>query len=167
MSDPQGDAAHTDTPDDENSAQSEPSANTDTPRQLEDELAQEALAAEQEDPHRGAVPPGYDWPTHGGYLGCLMGVVFALVLAPLGYIIFGFLGAALAISLGGFGVGLAAAITIIAWLATFIALTRLGWRLGKHFLREYPQATGATWGESDEFAQLASSVPADQALAEE
>ncbi|MBF6589396.1 MAG: hypothetical protein IVW57_02555, partial [Ktedonobacterales bacterium] len=28
-----------------------------------------------EDPFEGAVPPGYSWPTHGGYLGCLVGVI--------------------------------------------------------------------------------------------
>jgi len=149
-------------PDDESTPANEPSENA---TRREDELAQGVLAAESADPHRGAVPPGYDWPTHGGYLGCLMGVVFALVLAPLGYILFGFLGAALAISLGGFGVGLAVAITVMVYIAVFIALSRLGWRLGKHFLREYPQPAGATWGESDEFAQLAAST--DSALAEE
>ena len=165
MSDPRGDAAPPPTPNDETTVHSKYSKTTHHPQRLEDELAQEAVAAERADPHRGAVPPGYDWPTHGGYLGCLMGGVFALILAPLGYIIFGFLGAALAAALGGFGVGLAAAITMIAYIATFIILSQLGWRLGKHFLREYPQAAGATWGESDEFGQL--TAPADQALAEE
>ncbi len=59
-----------------------------------------------EDPrHEGATPPGYDWPTHGGYLGCLLAVMFACLLAPLGYIVVGFLGAFLSQPLGAVGVG--------------------------------------------------------------
>ena len=96
-------------------------------------------AAAVDDPHEGALPAGYDWPTHGGYLGCLLGVVTAFVLAPLGYIIFGFLGATLASALGGFGVALAAIVTIAVYLTVFVALARLGWALGKRFYREYPQ----------------------------
>jgi len=93
-----------------------------------------------EDPYEGATPPGYEeWPTHGGYLGCLMGVVLALVLAPVGYIVFGLIGAALFHPLGYAGVWLAGAITVIAYLVCFVALAQLGWRLGKHFYREYPR----------------------------
>jgi hypothetical protein len=86
----------------------------------------------------GATPPGYDeWPTHGGYLGCLIAVMFACLLAPLGYILVGFLGALLARPLGGFGVALAIAITAITYIAIFVGLVRLGWRMGKRYLREY------------------------------
>ncbi|MEO7002695.1 MAG: hypothetical protein ABI068_12865 [Ktedonobacterales bacterium] len=170
MSDPQPDAANM--PDKASSAGSiEHAEDVPNPSAEDALIARGDRATSAEERYAGAVPPGYDWPTHGGYLGCLMGVVFALVLAPLGYIIFGFLGATLAISLGGFGVGLAAAITIIAYVALFIVLSRAGWRLGKHFLREYPQAAGQTWGEwgeRDEIAQLARpATTPDQAVAEE
>jgi hypothetical protein len=104
-----------------------------------------------EDPrYEGATPPGYDWPTHGGYLGCLLGVMFACLLAPLGYIAVGFLGAFLAQPLGAVGVAIAVLVTIIGYLAIFIGLTRLGWRMGKRFLREYPQPVRPVWGEDDE-----------------
>ena len=35
---------------------------------------------EAENPEAGAVPPGYDWPTHGGYLGCLLGMMPACLV---------------------------------------------------------------------------------------
>jgi hypothetical protein len=89
----------------------------------------------------GATPPGYDeWPTHGGYLGCLIAVMFACLLAPLGYILVGFLGAFLSRPLGGFGVAVAIVITAAAYIAVFIGLVRLGWSMGKRYLREYPEA---------------------------
>lgn len=89
----------------------------------------------------GATPPGYDeWPTHGGYLGCLIAVMFSCLLAPLGYILIGFLGAFLSRPLGGFGVALAIIVTVVAYVAVFVALTRLGWSMGKRYLREYPEA---------------------------
>ncbi len=113
-----------------------------SPAPTPDEADATDPTAEQpaEDPYEGATPPGYDeWPTHGGYLGCLMGVVLAFVLAPIGYIVFGLIGSALFPSLGYAGVWLAGAITVIAYLACFVGLARLGWRLGKRFYREYPQ----------------------------
>ncbi|HUY76992.1 MAG TPA: hypothetical protein VMV29_09490 [Ktedonobacterales bacterium] len=120
---------------------------TDTPGDLETLDALGSPDAEEapitEDPHEGATPPGYDeWPTHGGYLGCLMGVVLALVLAPVGYILFGLIGSALFQPLGYAGVWLAGAITVIVYLVCFVGLVRLGWRLGKHFYREYPLPAG-------------------------
>ncbi|HET9981480.1 MAG TPA: hypothetical protein VFQ32_13610, partial [Ktedonobacterales bacterium] len=36
---------------------------------------------EAELPEAGAVPPGYDWPTHGGYLGCLLAMMPACLIA--------------------------------------------------------------------------------------
>lgn len=95
----------------------------------------------------GATPPGYDWPTHGGYLGCLLAVMLSCLLAPLGYLVVGFLGALLSPSLGGAGVGIAIAVTVVGYVALFVGLTRLGWRMGKRYLREYPQPQGQTWGE--------------------
>ncbi len=117
-------------------------------RQAVDSGAAEAVAEDER--YRGATPPGYDWPTHGGYLGCLLGVMAACLVAPLGYILFGFLGAFLARPLGGFGVALAIIVTVGAYLALFVALTRLGWFMGKRFLREYEQPARPVWGEDDE-----------------
>lgn len=104
----------------------------------------------EDERYRGATPPGYDWPTHGGYLGCLLGVMIACLLAPLGYIVFGFVGAFLAHPLGGVGIALAVIITIGAYLAVFVGLTRLGWSMGKRFLREYEQPMRPVWGEDDD-----------------
>lgn len=108
------------------------------------------LGKRDDDPaHAGATPPGYDWPTHGGYLGCLLAVMVSCLLAPLSYILVGFLGAFLSPTLGGAGVGIAIAVTAIAYVALFIGLARLGWSMGRRFLREYPQPAGAAprWGE--------------------
>lgn len=105
---------------------------------------------EQDERYRGATPPGYDWPTHGGYLGCLLGVMIACLIAPLGYVVFGFLGAILHPSLGGFGVAVAVIATVAVYLAIFVALSRLGWWMGKRFLREYEQPVRPVWGEDDE-----------------
>jgi len=106
-----------------------------------------------DDPYEGATPPGYDdWPTHGGYLGCLMGVVLGLVLAPLGYILFGLVGAALFPHLGYGGAWLAGILTVIVWLVCFVSLARLGWRLGKRFYREYPRPAGASEAAASESA---------------
>lgn len=104
---------------------------------------------EHDERYLGATPPGYDWPTHGGYLGCLLGVMTACLLAPLGYIMFGFLGALLTRPLGGFGFALAIIVTVAGYLAIFVALTRLGWFMGKRFLREYEQPSRPVWGEDD------------------
>lgn len=105
---------------------------------------------EQDERYRGATPPGYDWPTHGGYLGCLLGVMISCLIAPLGYLVVGFLGAILHPALGGFGVALAVVATVALYLAIFVALSRLGWRMGKRFLREYEQPSRPVWGEDDE-----------------
>ena len=42
---------------------------------------------------KGAVPPGYDWPTHGGYLGCLLSLIASCLIG-------GFLGTTLFAALG-------------------------------------------------------------------
>ncbi len=104
---------------------------------------------EQDERYRGATPPGYDeWPTHGGYLGCLLGVMTSCLLAPLGYIVFGFLGSLFAVPLGGFGVALGVVVTVALYLAVFVGLSRLGWAMGKRFLREYDQPARPRWGEA-------------------
>jgi hypothetical protein len=111
---------------------------------------EQARQDDQDERYRGATPPGYDWPTHGGYLGCLLGVMTACLLAPLGYILVGFLGSLLAVPLGGFGVVLAIVATVAIYLAVFVGLSRLGWAMGKRFLREYEQPSRPVWGEDDE-----------------
>jgi len=93
----------------------------------------------------GATPPGYDWPTHGGYLGCLLGLVAGcLIGASLTPPVFGVLSRARIILPGpGFFLVLA-----LVTLASLIVVGRLGYVLGKRFYRYYPQPT-PTWGESD------------------
>lgn len=103
-----------------------------------------------EDPrYAGATPPGYDWPTHGGYLGCLLATMLACLLAPLSYIVIGFLGAFLSGPLGNAGIAIAIVVTVVGYLALFVGLMRLGWRMGRRFLREYPQPARPVWGEDE------------------
>lgn len=113
------------------------------------------IGAERSGEPEGATPPGYDWPTHGGYLGCLIGVMFSCLLAPLGYIAVGFLGAFLSRPLGAVGVGLAIAATVIVYIALFIGISRLGWGMGKRFLREYPQPQAGLASEAGDVGDAA------------
>lgn len=101
-------------------------------------------APPEPDPYEGAVPPGYDWPTHGGYLGCLLGLMAACLLS-------GFVGS-LAIGLisvtplGGI-VGTPFArisLLVLAFVVCFGLLGRAGWVLGKRFYREYPAPAART-----------------------
>jgi hypothetical protein len=83
----------------------------------------------------GAVPPGYDWPTHGGYLGCLLSLMASCLIG-------GFLGSTLFAALSYWRIvpaAVAIVLTIAVYAAVFIGLSRLGWILGKRFYREYPQ----------------------------
>jgi hypothetical protein len=83
----------------------------------------------------GAVPPGYDWPTHGGYLGCLLSLIASCLIG-------GFLGTTLFAALNYWRIVpgvVAIVLTIVVYAAVFIGLGRLGWILGKRFYREYPQ----------------------------
>jgi hypothetical protein len=98
---------------------------------LDDPYATEAPA----DPFEGAVPPGYDWPTHGGYLGCLFGVMASCLLT-------GFLGSTLVAVIAG-PTWVHAAIDIVVAAAALAGLGRLGWMLGKRYLREYPRPAEA------------------------
>ncbi|MGZ3676821.1 MAG: hypothetical protein ACXVCO_21155, partial [Ktedonobacterales bacterium] len=108
------------------------------------DLAVVETSEQAEDPYEGAVPPGYDWPTHGGYLGCLMGVVTlsvvgTLIAAPL-----------LAVLTYSEVVPLPVSwlLTVLVFLLCIFGGGRLGWVLGKRFYREYPHER-PTWGESD------------------
>ncbi len=113
----------------------------------------------QEDPHEGAVPAGYDWPTHGGYLGCLLGVMASCLLAAFfGSTVFAALRCSSPIPSDPTVKGCRALLpgsvtillTVVVTLAIVVALGRLGFVLGKRWLREYPQAQGGTWGERDD-----------------
>lgn len=91
------------------------------------------------DPYEGAVPPGYDWPTHGGYLGCLLGLMAACITGGfLGSLVVGLISVS---PLGMLVSAPAARITLILgiFVATMFALGRVGWVLGRRFYREYPQ----------------------------
>jgi hypothetical protein len=84
----------------------------------------------------GAVPPGYDWPTHGGYLGCLLSLMASCLIG-------GFLGSTLFAALSYWRIvpaAVAIVLTIAVYAAVLIGLGWLGWILGKRFYREYPQA---------------------------
>ena len=88
---------------------------------------------EDKDRFEGAVPPGYDWPTHGGYLGCLLGLVAAcLVGAFLGTFPFAALSYHHLVP-----PVVTLLVTIVIFLAVAIGLGRLGWYLGKRFYRDY------------------------------
>ncbi len=97
------------------------------------------------DPYEGAVPPGYDWPTHGGYLGCLLGIMASCLIG-------GFAGKL--VGLFTYYQNITGIANVLLIGATFvlaaIILGTLGWRLGQRFLREY--ARRPTWGEDDSYA---------------
>ncbi len=103
-----------------------------------------AAAPPHPERYEGAVPPGYDWPTHGGYLGCLLGLMAACLLG-------GF--AAKLVGLYTYYHGITGFANVFVLVAVFavviIACTNIGWRLGRRFYREY--APHPTWGESDAY----------------
>lgn len=99
---------------------------------------------EAELPEAGAVPPGYDWPTHGGYLGCLLGMMPACLIG-------GFLGSTFVAWLNAAGVVppvVAGLLVVALFVLSVIGFGRLGWILGRRFYRKYPQAQ-PSWGEDD------------------
>jgi len=99
---------------------------------------------EAELPEAGAVPPGYDWPTHGGYLGCLLGLLPACLVG-------GFLGSTFVAFLNKAGVVppvVAGFLVAALFVACVIGFGRIGWVLGRRFYRKYPRAE-PTWGEDE------------------
>lgn len=81
-----------------------------------------------------------EWPTHGGYLGCLMGLFLGCLLA-------GFVGSPLVqyLQKHGGSAGVTAAFiagAVVIMLAGFYASGRIGWAVGKRIFREYPAPTG-------------------------
>jgi hypothetical protein len=118
----------------------------------------EEASAPVEDEFEGATPPGYDWPTHGGYLGCLMGVMAGVLLG-------GFLGAnifAAYYNVLDLPLAIYILLNVALFLVSLIGLGRLGWWLGRRYYRYYPQPAGPTWGESDESEE----TEATEAIAE-
>lgn len=106
----------------------------------------QTIGPDDEDPQAGAVPPGYDWPTHGGYLGCLLGLMVSCLLC-------GAVGAPLAEISNYHALPTPLAITLTLLLAMLFAviLGRVGWVLGRRFYREYPQPAGRrTWYQQQE-----------------
>jgi hypothetical protein len=85
------------------------------------------------DPYEGAAPPGYDWPTHGGYLGCLLGLMASCLVV--GFVAWS---PVATIPVPPLVRGL---IAIAISVAAIVGLGRMGWTLGKRFYREYPQPT--------------------------
>ena len=111
-----------------------------------------------DDPYEGAVPPGYDWPTHGGYLGCLMGVVAAVIVA--------LLLTAPVLYFADLPQAAVWLLRVVVFVACVIGGGRLGWALGKRFYREYPHER-PTWGEDDSAEIEGTQVedPSDEAKA--
>jgi hypothetical protein len=111
-----------------------------------------------EDEVEGATPPGYDWPTHGGYLGCLMGVMAGVLFG-------GFIGAnifAAYYNVLNLPLAVYILLNVALFLALLIGLGRLGWWLGRRFYRYYPQPAGATWGEANETEAVSDATKLDQ-----
>lgn len=116
------------------------------------------------DPYDHAVPPGYDWPTHGGYLGCLLGLMASCLIG-------GFVGSTFFPTLAhyhwmpGWVAGL---LTVMVFVLIVVVVGRLGYILGKRFFREYPQPGRKTWGEDDDYVDpaVAKRAEAERAIAE-
>ena len=103
------------------------------------------------DPYDHAVPPGYDWPTHGGYLGCLLGLIVSCLIG-------GFVGSTFFPTLAHYHWvpgWVAILLTVVVFFLIIFAVGRLGYVLGKRFLREYSPPTRKTWGEDDDYVDSA------------
>lgn len=110
---------------------------------------------EAELPEAGAVPPGYDWPTHGGYLGCLLGLMPACLVG-------GFLGSTFVAFLKKAGVVppvVAGLLVAALFVACVVGFGRIGWVLGRRFYRKYPRSE-PTWGEDESVAGVADAASA-------
>ena len=117
---------------------------------------------EAERPEAGAVPPGYDWPTHGGYLGCLLGMMPACLVG-------GFLGSTFVAFLNKAGVVppvVAGLLVVALFVACVVGFGRLGWVLGRRFYRKYPRSA-PTWGEDDRAAETAEAASVAKSRTEE
>jgi hypothetical protein len=117
---------------------------------------------EAELPEAGAVPPGYDWPTHGGYLGCLLGMMPACLVG-------GFLGSTFVAFLNKAGVVppvVAGLLVVALFVVCVVGFGRIGWALGRRFYRKYPRAE-PTWGEDEGATRTVDSASAAHTSSEE
>jgi hypothetical protein len=107
---------------------------------------------EAESPEAGAAPPGYDWPTHGGYLGCLLGLLPGCLIASFFSTTFvAVLNKAQIVPPAAAG-----ALVVVLFIACVIGFGRVGWVLGRRYYRRYA-GSEATWGEDDAAPAVASS----------
>lgn len=113
---------------------------------------------EAENPAEGAVPPGYDWPTHGGYLGCLLAMMPACLVG-------GFLGSTFVAWLNKAGIVppvVAGMLVVALFVLCMIGFGRIGWLLGRRFYRKYPRSE-PTWGEDDSTHSLSADIQPGEA----
>lgn len=99
---------------------------------------------EAENPAAGAVPPGYDWPTHGGYLGCLLGLLPGCLVAA-------FFGSTFIAVLNKAEIVppiVAGILVALLFIGFMIGFGRVGWLLGRRYYRKYTSGV-PTWGEDD------------------
>lgn len=84
----------------------------------------------------GAIPPGEEWMTHGGYLGCLIAITFGCLLASF---VASPLVRGLSLAKQGTAIGFVVG-AIILMLLGIIIFGRMGWWIGKRVYREYPES---------------------------
>lgn len=110
---------------------------------------------EAELPEAGAVPPGYDWPTHGGYLGCLLAMMPACLIA--GFLSSTFVAWPWFNGKSALPTVAVFALIVITFAACILGFGRLGWTLGRRFYRKYPRGE-PTWGEDDNAPSMSASA---------
>ena len=115
---------------------------------------------EAELPESGAVPPGYDWPTHGGYLGCLLGMMPACLVA--GFLSSTFVAWPWFNGKSALPTVAVFALIVITFAACILGFGRLGWALGRRFYRKYPRGE-PSWGEDDNAPSVSASASLDDA----
>jgi hypothetical protein len=101
---------------------------------------------EAESPEAGAVPPGYDWPTHGGYLGCLLGLMPACLVA--GFLSSTFVAWPWFNGKSNLPPVVAGILIVLLFVVCVYGFGRIGWVLGRRFYRKYPRMV-PTWGEDE------------------
>lgn len=101
---------------------------------------------EAEYPESGAVPPGYDWPTHGGYLGCLLAMLPACLIA--GFLSSTFVAWPWFNGKSNLHPVVASLIIVLLFVVSVYGFGRIGWVLGRRFYRKYPRSE-PSWGEDD------------------
>lgn len=110
---------------------------------------------EEDERYRGATPPGYDWPTHGGYLGCLLAMMPACLIA--GFLSSTFVAWPWFNGKSALPTVAVFALIVITFAACILGFGRLGWTLGRRFYRKYPRGE-PTWGEDDNAPSMSASA---------